>query len=156
VLLFERHLLLPMQPDPGYLQVRIHEGRLLHQLLERRQGLLRDDPSLLQLLVPMLRERLLLLHLLQQHAGLLRQLRLIELKSGFARRFVGPQTVATKKPREIDGQAVDLAGAVYWPQTFLLRLLSFCEFSYLRTYIARHRTYCRSGALSERVAVAEP
>ena len=78
MLLFERHLLLPMQPDPRYLQVRIHEGWLLHQLLQRRQGLLRNDPSLLQLLVAMLRERLLLLHLLQRHAGLLRHVRLVE------------------------------------------------------------------------------
>jgi hypothetical protein len=59
------------------MQVRVHEGWVLHQLHERRQGLLRDDPSLLQLLVAMLREWLRLLHLLQQHAGLLRHLRLI-------------------------------------------------------------------------------
>ena len=66
-----------MQPDDGYLQVRIHEGWLLHQLHERRQGLRGDDPSLLQLPEHLLRERLLLLHLLQQHAGLLRHVRLI-------------------------------------------------------------------------------
>ena len=59
-------------------QVRIHERRLLHQLHQRRQGLLCDDSSLLQLPVAMLRKRLLLLYLLQQHAGLLRHFRLIE------------------------------------------------------------------------------
>jgi hypothetical protein len=74
----QRHLLLPMQPDDGYLQVRIHKRRLLHQLHERRQGLLRDDPGLLQLLVAMLRERLLLLYLLQRHAGLLRHVCIIK------------------------------------------------------------------------------
>jgi hypothetical protein len=67
-----------MQPDAGYLQVRIHQGRLLHQLYERRQGVLCDDPSLLQLPVAVLRERLLLLHLLQQHADLLRHVCVIE------------------------------------------------------------------------------
>jgi hypothetical protein len=60
----QRHLLLSMQLDDGYLQMRIHQGRLLHQLHERRQGLLRDDPSLLQLPQLLLRKRLLLLHLL--------------------------------------------------------------------------------------------
>jgi hypothetical protein len=60
----ERHSMLPDQFRLRTVQVRIHQGRLLHQLHERRQGLLRDDPSLLQLLVAMLRERLCLLHLL--------------------------------------------------------------------------------------------
>lgn len=39
--------------------------------------MLRDDSSLLQLPETMLRKRLLLLHLLQQHAGLLRHLCLV-------------------------------------------------------------------------------
>jgi len=63
-----------MQPDLWYLQVRIHQGRLLHQLHLRRQGLLRYPAILLQLPLDLLRVRLLLLHLVQQHADLLRQL----------------------------------------------------------------------------------
>jgi hypothetical protein len=74
----ERHSMLPDQLGLRSMQVRVHQGWLLYQLLERRQGLLCDDSSLLQLPVAMLRERLRLLHLLQQHAGLLRHLRLIE------------------------------------------------------------------------------
>ena len=70
----QRHLLLPVQPHLRHLQVRIHQGRLLHQLHLGRQGLLRDAPIVLRLPVDLLRERLLLLHLLQQHAGLLRHL----------------------------------------------------------------------------------
>ena len=69
--------MLSVQLHLRQLQVRVHEGRLLHQLHERRQGLLCDDSSLLQLPVAMLRERLLLLHLLQQYASLLRHLRVI-------------------------------------------------------------------------------
>ena len=57
-----------------HLQVRIHQGRLLHQLHVGRQGLLRDSPIVLRLPRDLLQERLLLLHLLQQHAGLLRHL----------------------------------------------------------------------------------
>jgi hypothetical protein len=73
----QRHHLLPMQLHRRYLQMRIHERRLLHQLHVGRQGLLCDDSGLLQLSQHLLREWLLLLHLLQQHAGLLRHLRVI-------------------------------------------------------------------------------
>ena len=66
-----------MQFHRRYLQVRIHQRRLLHQLHERRQGLPGHDSGLLQLLVLLLRIGLLLLHLLQQHADLLRHERLI-------------------------------------------------------------------------------
>jgi copper homeostasis protein len=45
----QRHLLLPVQLDGRYLQVRVHEGRLLHQLHVGRQGLLRDSPIVLRL-----------------------------------------------------------------------------------------------------------
>jgi hypothetical protein len=60
--------------------MRVYERRLLHQLHVRRQGLLRDDSSLLQLLADMLRIGLLLLRMLQQHAGLLRNLCLVDAK----------------------------------------------------------------------------
>jgi hypothetical protein len=51
--------------------VRVHQGRLLHQLHVGRQGLLRDSAIVLRLPGNLLQERLLLLHLLQQHAGVL-------------------------------------------------------------------------------------
>jgi hypothetical protein len=73
-LLKQRHLYLPMQPHAGQLQVRVHEGRLLDQLHVGRQSLLRDAASMLRLPVMLLRERLLLLHLVQQHARVLRRL----------------------------------------------------------------------------------
>ena len=60
-----------------HLQVRVHEGRLLHQLHQRRQGLLCDDPEVLRMPTGMLRQRLLLLRVLQRHARLLRYLRVI-------------------------------------------------------------------------------
>jgi hypothetical protein len=56
------------------LQVRVHQGRLLHFLHFRRQGLLRDSAIVLRMPVDLLQERLLLLHLVQQHADLLRHL----------------------------------------------------------------------------------
>jgi len=56
------------------LQVRVHQGRLHHLLHVGGQGLLRDHPIVLRVPQDVLRVRLLLLHLLQQHAGLLRHL----------------------------------------------------------------------------------
>jgi hypothetical protein len=64
--------------------------------------MLRHDSGLLQLPEAMLRERLLLLHLLQQHAGLLRQLRLIEVVE-----------FETKKPRAVDGLAGNTATGLF-------------------------------------------
>src|SRR4051794_20412439 len=87
--------MLPDQLRLRSMQVRIHERWLLHQLHERRQGMLRHDSGVLQLSEAMLRERLRLLHLLQQHTGLLRHLRLIEVVCSL---------VETKKPRAVDGQ----------------------------------------------------
>jgi hypothetical protein len=54
--------------------VRKHEGRLLHHLHERRQGVLRDPAIVLRDAAVLPRTRLLLLRLLQQHALLLRLL----------------------------------------------------------------------------------
>jgi hypothetical protein len=64
--------MLPVQSVLRQLQVRVHEGRLLHHLHLGRQGLLCDDSSLLPVPEHLLRIGLLLLHLLQQHADLLR------------------------------------------------------------------------------------
>jgi hypothetical protein len=63
---------LPVQPHLRHLQVRIHGGRLLHHVLQRRQGLLRDFAVLLRNARVLPEVRLLLLRLLQQHALLLR------------------------------------------------------------------------------------
>ena len=60
--------------------------------------MLRDDSGLLQLPQAVLRKRLLLLHLLQQHAGLLRHLCLIV-------------EVQIKCPGDSHGLAVESAGA---------------------------------------------
>ena len=59
-------------------QVRADQGRLLHLLHQRRQGLLRNAASLLRLSGLLLRERLLLLHLVRQHVRLLRQERRVK------------------------------------------------------------------------------
>ena len=77
--------MLPHLPDAGHLQVRVHQGRLLHQLHERRREVLRDAASLLRLPRVLLRERLLLLHLVQQHAGLLRHLLVVRTMGLLAR-----------------------------------------------------------------------
>jgi hypothetical protein len=63
---------LPVQPHLRHLQVRVHGRRLLHHLLQRRQGVLRDSAVLLRNARMLPEVRLLLLHLLQQHALLLR------------------------------------------------------------------------------------
>jgi hypothetical protein len=89
-----------MQLHRRYLQVRIHQRRLLHQLHEWRQGLPGHDSGLLQLLVLLLRIGLLLLHLLQQHAGLLRHLCIIV-------------EVQIKCPGDSHGLAVESAGAFF-------------------------------------------
>jgi hypothetical protein len=93
-----------MQLDLRYLQVRIHQRRVLHQLHVGRQGLLRDDPGLLQVSPNLLRERLLLLHLLQQHASLLRHLRVIV------------DETKINAPERFSGKAAKIAGA------FLVRI----------------------------------
>ena len=64
--------MLSVQSVLRQLQVRVHEGRLLHHLHVGRQGLRGDDSILLPVPEHLLRIRLLLLHLLQQHADLLR------------------------------------------------------------------------------------
>ena len=73
--LLQWHSNLPVQPRLGFLPLREHQRRRVHHLHQRRQEVLRDDPGMLRLhrrlLVP---TRLLLLHLVQEHAGLLRQL----------------------------------------------------------------------------------
>ena len=73
----ERHSLLPGQPVLRHVQVRAHQGRLLHHLHQRRQGLLRNAPGPVRLPRMLLRERLLLLHFVRQHVRLLRQVRSI-------------------------------------------------------------------------------
>ncbi len=65
--------------------------------------MLRDDSIVLQLPEAMLRERLRLLHLLQQHASLLRHLRLIEVTCILEE---------TKKPRAVDGGAGNTAAGL--------------------------------------------
>jgi hypothetical protein len=67
--------------------------------------MLRDDSIVLQLPKAMLRKRLLLLHLLQQHASLLRHLRLIEV--------VEVVFAETKKPRAVDGLAANTATGLF-------------------------------------------
>jgi hypothetical protein len=63
-----------VQPHLRHLQVRAHRERLLHHLHQRRQGLRRDFAVMLRDARVLPEERLLLLHLLQQHAVLLRNL----------------------------------------------------------------------------------
>jgi hypothetical protein len=75
--------------------------------------MLRDDSGLLQLPEAMLRKRLLLLHLLQQHAGLLRHVRLI----GYY--WSRDPAVATtfplkEKPRAVGGLAASFPGAFHF------------------------------------------
>jgi hypothetical protein len=89
-----------MQPDVRYLQVRIHQRRLLHQLHLRRQGLLRYPAILLQLSFDLLRVRLLLLHQLQQHPDLLWQLLTAELWD--------PNAFQTRPLADIGGDAFSL------------------------------------------------
>ena len=73
--LLQRHSDLPMQSRFGLLPLRKHQRRRLHHLHQRRQEVLRDDPGLLRLhrrlLLP---AGLLLLHLVQGHPGVLRNL----------------------------------------------------------------------------------
>jgi hypothetical protein len=67
----ERHDGLHLQPDHGYVQVRDDQGRRLHDLHFRRQGMLRDDSGMLR---SHERHDACRLHLLrhdEQHAGLL-------------------------------------------------------------------------------------
>ena len=63
-----------LQPDDGHVQVRDDRQGRLHDLHQRRQGLLRDDPGLLRLLRSHDEGRLHLLHDDERHAGLLRLL----------------------------------------------------------------------------------
>jgi hypothetical protein len=72
LLLPERRLRLPVQFRVCALQVREHQGRLHDLLHQRRQTVLRPDPGLLRLPGKVLHQRLLLLRVLQWHAGLLR------------------------------------------------------------------------------------
>ena len=74
----EWHSGLQLQSLLRSLQVREHEGRLLHHLHQRRRQVLRDAPGLLRLLGMLLQERLLLLRLLRQHLLLLWHVRRIE------------------------------------------------------------------------------
>jgi len=79
--LVRRHLLVLVHLEwhPGLqlqsvlrpLQVREHEGRLLHHLHERGRQVLRDAAGLLRLPGNLLQERLLLLRLLRQYLLLL-------------------------------------------------------------------------------------
>jgi hypothetical protein len=95
--------MLPGESLLRYLQVRVHQGRLLHQLHLGRQGLLRDSAIVLRLLGDLLQERLLLLHLLQQHAGLLRHL-LIAV-AGLA--VAGLSEAGRIVPRPLRGRQID-------------------------------------------------
>jgi hypothetical protein len=70
----QRHGMLQMLICQLPLQMRNDERRLLHHLHQRRQAMLRNAASLLRLLHEVLRKRLLLLRVLQQHASLLRHL----------------------------------------------------------------------------------
>lgn len=73
----ERHDRLPVQSLLRTLHLRTNQGRLLHYLQERRQGLLRHAASLLRLPGGLLCGRMQLLHLAGEHADLL--LHLLEL-----------------------------------------------------------------------------
>jgi len=75
----ERHPGLQLQPVLRSLQVREHQGRLLHHLHQRRHEVLRDAAGLLRLPGMLLQERLLLLRLLRQHLLLLRHMRSLRL-----------------------------------------------------------------------------
>ena len=68
----ERHDDLLLQHGHVQVRVRQHQGRRVHHLHQRRQGLLRDDPSLLRLRVRVHEVRLHVLRLLQRDALLLR------------------------------------------------------------------------------------
>jgi len=76
----ERHPGLQLQPVLRPLQVRKHEGRLLHHLHQRRRQVLRDAAGLLRLPGNVLQERLLLLRLLWQHLLLLWDVRSVTSK----------------------------------------------------------------------------
>jgi hypothetical protein len=76
--------MLPVLVRELQLQVRVHEGRLLHHLHQRRQGCLRLPASLLRSLRQVLRKWLHLLRVLQWHTGLL-----LHLLSTLAKACVG-------------------------------------------------------------------
>ncbi len=97
--------------------MRIHQGWLLHQLHQRRQGLRGDDPGLLQLPQHVLRERMLLLHLLQQHADLLRYQRVIDASRHLSDRAAS-RSIEKEKPRAVGGQAVNQTGAFLFNHKF--------------------------------------
>jgi hypothetical protein len=67
----ERHSGLQFQPVLWPLQVREHEGRLLHHVHQRRREVLRDASIVLRLPRMLLQERLLLLRLLREYVLLL-------------------------------------------------------------------------------------
>jgi len=71
----ERHSGLQFQPVLRPLQVREHEGRLLHHVHQRRREVLRDVAIVLRLPRMLLQERLLLLRFVRQHLLLLRDVR---------------------------------------------------------------------------------
>jgi len=81
----ERHSGLQFQPVLWPLQVREHQGRLLHHLRQRRREVLRDAAIVLRLPRSLLQERLLLLRLLRQHLLLLRHVRSLRNLKGAGR-----------------------------------------------------------------------
>lgn len=70
----ERGHCLPVLLPVVQLQVRLHEGRLLHHLHDGRQDLLRDGAGLLRLHRSVLQVRLRVLRLLWHRSSLLRRL----------------------------------------------------------------------------------
>jgi len=92
----ERHSGLQLQPVLRALQVREHEGRLLHYLHQRRQQVLRHAAGLLRLPGVLLQERLLLLRLLRQYLLLLRHVRSVRKQR--RGRFIANVVVGTAHP----------------------------------------------------------
>jgi hypothetical protein len=82
----KRHSVLQLHVCQLPLQVRVHRRRLLHHLQQRRQAVLQLPTGLLRLLLEVLRQRLLLLCVLQRHPGLLRHL--LSIEPQFAGKFV--------------------------------------------------------------------